>query len=58
LDEAVEHNTDGEVDIVLTDVLTEMHLGGGLRHTQDGFDVSHGDGDSTRGVRKGGVGGS
>ena len=47
LDEGVQQDSDGEVDVVTSDVLSEVHLGGCLRHSQNGLDVSDSDAQAT-----------
>ena len=45
-DEALQHDPDGHVDVVLVDVVTQVHPCMGLRHSDHGLDVSHRDGDA------------
>lgn len=44
LQEGVEHDRDGDVDVVVAHVVAEVHLGVRLREADDGLDVPHRDG--------------
>ena len=46
--ERFEHHLDGNIHVIVADIVTEVHLGVGRGHAQDALDVSDGDGDSPR----------
>ena len=46
VDEGLEDDPDGHVDVVLVHVLAQVHLGVGLRQTDHALDVPHRDGDA------------
>lgn len=42
VDEALQHHTDGHIDVILQHVVPQVHAGVCLRHADHGLDVSHG----------------
>lgn len=46
VDEALQHDPDGHVDIVLQHVVPQVHLGVGLGHADHGLDMTDRDGDA------------
>jgi hypothetical protein len=46
LDEAIEEHLNGMVDVVCSHVLSQVHFGMGLRHSDHGLNVTHGYGDA------------
>lgn len=46
VDEALQHDPDGHVDVVLQHVVPQVHLGVGLGHADHGLDVTNRDGDA------------
>lgn len=50
VDEALQHHPDGHIDIVLQDVVPQVHLGVGLGHADHGLDVADRDGDAACGL--------
>ena len=46
VDEGLEDDPDGHVDVVLVHVLPQVHLGVGLRQPDHALDVPHSDGDA------------
>lgn len=51
VNEALQHHPDGHVDVVLQNVVPQVHLGVGLGHADHGLDVADSDGDATRGLQ-------
>ena len=45
-DEALQHDSDGHVDVILIDIVAEVHAGMSLCHSNNGFNVSDCDGDA------------
>ena len=52
VDEALQHDADGHVDVVLLYVVPQVHLGVGLGHADHGLDVPHRDWDAAGRLRQ------
>lgn len=48
--EALQHDPNGHVDVILQHIVPQVHLGMGLRHTNHGFNVTNCDGDAACGL--------
>lgn len=51
VDEALQHDPDGHVDVILQHVVPQMHLGVSLRHADHGLDMTDCDGNAACGLR-------
>ena len=51
IDKAPDGDLDGEIDIVASDILAQVHLGARFGHSDHRFQVSHGDGERSGGER-------
>ena len=52
VDEALQHHTNGHVDIIVVHILPQMHLCVGFCAANDGFDVPHSDWDAASPLRE------
>ena len=52
VDEALEHDSNGHVHIIIVDVFSQVHASVGLGRTYDGLDVTNCDRDTTSSLRE------
>lgn len=51
VDEALQHDPDGHVDVILQHIVPQMHLGMSLRHADHGLNMADCDRNAARGLR-------